>query len=117
MSRRAPPRQLTTQSALESLCDACAAIAPRVGSLNGNDIELLYQRVAAAVDELKADGALPERVLIAIKRLVTRAGIPLGYRRPLLEHMTVWCVERYFSPPPALQPDGPSATTERERAS
>jgi hypothetical protein len=118
MSPRAPPPLAATRSALDALSDACAAVAPRITALSGKDIELLYQRVAAAVDELKAEGVLPERVLITIKRVVTRAGIPIGYRRPLLEHMTVWFVERYFPPrPPANRSDGPRAPTASKRAS
>jgi hypothetical protein len=118
MSPRAPPPLAATRSALDALSDACAAIAPRMTSLSGNDIERLYQRVAAVVDELKAEGALPERVLITLKRVVTRAGIPIGYRGPLLEHMTVWFVERYFPPtPPAKRSDGSRAPTASTRAS
>jgi hypothetical protein len=61
------------------------------------------------VDELKVRGFRPEQVLVALKTLVSEAGVrragprldaSIGVRPDdeIIEHVVAWCIEAYFQP-------------------
>src|SRR5947209_631295 len=67
----------------------------------------LHEGVCAVVDDLKAAGWPPERVIIAVKQIAEDAGLspwrdlpsiqpPFKERDALLIHMVRWCTERYY---------------------
>ena len=70
----------------------------------------LKDRVCAVVDELKAEGLPPERVIVAVKQMAQEAGLspsrgvltvaPLAGRDALVVGMISWCIERYYGPSP-----------------
>ena len=66
-----------------------------------------YHLVCAYVEELKALGFPPERVIIAVKRTANEAGVfstprlveprtQLDGKDKLLVDMVRWCIERYY---------------------
>ena len=82
--------------------------APTVGQ------DTLRAQLGAAVDELKAAGWLPERVIIAVKQIAEDAG--LRPSRALLHHgaalterditimaMIRWCIEHYYHNRPSYE--------------
>jgi hypothetical protein len=67
----------------------------------------LHSEVCAVVDELKAAGWPPERVIVAVKRIADEAGIrptkavlvrtaELANDDAMLVQMVSWCIERYY---------------------
>jgi hypothetical protein len=72
------------------------------------DNEALHDEVCAVVDQLKAAGWPPERVIVAVKRIGDDAGLrpsravlnAKGRMTPddaLIVRMIQWCIERYYS--------------------
>ncbi len=57
---------------------------------------MLRERVGTAVDEMKAAGLLPERIVVTVKTLAGDAGVQWGGNK-LFETLVNWCVERYYS--------------------
>jgi hypothetical protein len=67
----------------------------------------LYEKVCAVVDELKAAGWPPERVIVAVKRIADEAGVrpsknvlsrgaDITDDDALIVQMVKWCIERYY---------------------
>jgi hypothetical protein len=59
---------------------------------------MLQRHVCAAVDEMKTSGILPERIIVAVKRVAADGGFQWATNR-LFEQMVGWCVDRYYRPP------------------
>ena len=88
---------MTHPTAIESLRAAFAAIAQNASALSPEETELVRGRVLDVVDELKAGGALPERIIITIKKLAAEVGIAWTGSR-LLEQVVNWSVEHFYAP-------------------
>src|SRR5438270_2899584 len=69
--------------------------------------EELRQRVCAMVDELKAAGWPPERVIVAAKQVSEDAGIcttlcvpsgitPMTQQDVAIANVVSWCIQRYY---------------------
>ena len=108
MSRTQPPESPDSAGPLvphqpsasptDELRDAFARFADRVYDLTPDEERELETRVCAVVDDMKAGGATPERILIAIKRLAADAGVQWMEHR-LFGQIINWCVRRYYPPP------------------
>lgn len=99
---------MTDRPAIVALRAAFANLTPRSTNLSNADVDLLRGRVCAAVDEMKASGVLPERIVVAVKTVASNAGSPWR-NNPLYEELVRWCVERYFGARDStIGPDGPS---------
>jgi hypothetical protein len=85
---------MENSAAIGALASAFKDIAPRPPLRPYEDLALLQPLVFAVVDEMKASGELPERVLSAIRALAISAGIGPG--DVLVQQLMRWCVERYF---------------------
>jgi hypothetical protein len=88
-------RFVTDSSALGDLRAVFTALAPRSNHLAASDVAMLQGRVCAAVDEMKAEGALPERIIVAVKRVATDSGVQWADNR-LFVQLIAWCVDRYY---------------------
>jgi hypothetical protein len=87
---------MSTPTAISDLRDALVAISGRASALGEQEAAQLQERVCAAVDELKANGAPAERVVVVIRALAREAGIgPVGH--PLVELIIGWCVDRNYA--------------------
>jgi hypothetical protein len=75
--------------------------APKIGQ------DALREHLCAAVDELKAAGWMPERVIIAVKQIAEDAGlrpsrallhngVALSERDMTIMAIVRWCIERYY---------------------
>ena len=96
-SRSVGPRiHVTHPTALESLRAAFAAIAQNASALSPQETEVVRRRVLDVVDELKAAGALPERIIVAIKKLAAEVGIAWT-GSVLLEQIVNWSVEHFYA--------------------
>jgi hypothetical protein len=91
-----PPIHVPSQTALESLRATFAAIAQNASALSPQETEVVRRRVLDVVDELKAAGALPERIIVAIKKLAADVGIAWT-GSALLEQIVNWSVERFYA--------------------
>jgi hypothetical protein len=91
-----PPIHVPSQTALESLRATFAAIAQNASALSPQETEAVRRRVLDVVDELKAAGALPERIIVAIKKLAADVGIAWT-GSALLEQIVNWSVERFYA--------------------
>ena len=58
---------------------------------------MLRGRVCAAVDEMRATGSLPERVIVVVKGMATDSGLRWSDGE-MFERLVGWCVERYYEP-------------------
>jgi hypothetical protein len=86
--------------------DTNALQAQLTAGVTQHDIPLEKVRalVCALVDKMKADGAAPEKVIIAVKlavlRDVTVRAAPYSYQltrqEKLLEQALGWCIQRYY---------------------
>lgn len=89
--------------------DSPAVVALRASIARGerSDTRSLHDEVCAVVDELKAAGWPPERVLVAVKQIADEAGLrpsaavlsasrPLTDRDTKLVQIVQWCIERYY---------------------
>lgn len=84
----------------EGLRSAFAELASRSRQhLLADELVTLRARMCAVVDDMRADGEPPERVLIAIKRIAGEAGVEWKTNR-FFTQLVEWCLERYFSIPP-----------------
>ena len=71
---------------------------------NDPPLEKVRELVCALVDKMKADGAPPERVVIAVKLAVlgdtTLRALPNSHQltdpEKLLEQALGWCIRRYY---------------------
>jgi hypothetical protein len=81
---------------LDTLRDALASLSPATLSADPNDMGPLHEKVCAAVDEMKASGMTPERVLIAVKTIAREAGVSRSGTR-LVDALVVWCIEHYYA--------------------
>ena len=91
-----------------ALHDYLAAVAAAHPALAAErQTKELRRRVCAVVDELKAAGWQPERVIIAVKQVAEDAGLrptksilsataPLTERDIAVVHIVRWCIEQYF---------------------
>jgi len=75
-----------------------SVIGNRSEPLAGTEADDLRQRVYDAVDELKTAGALPERILVALRNLASDAEIP-WQGSPVFDQIVAWTVDRYYRPP------------------
>ncbi|HEY9227691.1 MAG TPA: hypothetical protein VIP11_13630 [Gemmatimonadaceae bacterium] len=64
-----------------------------------DELVTLRARMCAVVDDMRADGEPPERVLIAVKQLAADGGVEWTSNR-FFTQLVDWCLERYFSIPP-----------------
>lgn len=87
-------------NALDALRDTLAAVASTDAQPTSEERAALESRVCAVVDQLKADGAPPERVVIIVKNLATMAGIQWS-SEALFDDLVGWCIQRYFRLPRA----------------
>jgi hypothetical protein len=72
-------------------------MASRASLLEPSESEVLEARVCAVVDEMKAAGQPPERIILAIKRVGQEAGLG-GFDDRLAQRLIRWCLERYYGP-------------------
>jgi hypothetical protein len=75
-------------------------LAEKKTHITDTELLALQRRVSAAVDEMKAAGALPERVIIAIKGLASDTGVQWSDNE-LFSQLATWCVDRYYAEPDA----------------
>jgi len=80
------------------LRDSFTRFADRIYDLTPDEERELETRVCAVVDDMKAGGAMPERILIAVKRVAADAGVQWMEHR-LFGQIINWCVRRYYPPP------------------
>ena len=89
-----------------------AKVSPRLLTLDLRcqgeaEQDVLRAQLCAVVDEFKAAGCLPERVVIAVKqiaedaglrpsRAVMVAGAPLSQRDTTMMALVRWCIEHYY---------------------
>ena len=59
------------------------------------DLQGLEECVRAAVRELRAEGLMPEHIIIRLRRIAKSAG--LGVSDLLLERLVRWSVNEYFA--------------------
>ena len=85
---------MDTFVAVVALQRAFEEVAPLVAQRQYEDNLALQPLVFAVVDEMKASGELPERVLVTIRSQATAAGIT--HADALMSEVIRWCVERYF---------------------
>ena len=82
--------------------------------LDANRQVVLQQQVCAVVEDFKAAGWQPERVIIAVKQIAADAGLkasprvlsaatPLTERDAVIGDLVRWCIEHYYhgNPPPS----------------
>ena len=69
-------------------------------------VDEIRKRVCSLVDKMKADGAPPEKVVVAVKTAVLSLLRPIETLAPaefkeaekLLHQALTWCLEQYFGP-------------------
>jgi hypothetical protein len=82
-------------------------VAAHLSLAEDSSREEMHQRVCAMVDELKAAGWPPERVIVAVKQVADDAGLRpsrgvLSAKNALTEqdtavvYMVRWCIEQYY---------------------
>jgi hypothetical protein len=91
---------VTNPDTIDALSAAFAEIAANAGTPSPEEADLVRRQVYAVVDELKAGGALPERILIRIKKLAGDAGLAWNGSR-LLDQIVNWTIERFYALPDA----------------
>ena len=92
---RRAPCLVSDPVAARDLRDAFALIAPRVTQLTPSDLSMLQERVCAVVDEMKATGVLPERIIVSVRRIA--ADFALDWHGELFDKLIGWCVHRYYA--------------------
>ena len=81
--------------------DSDARLVRAAGAASASDeaSSELHAAVCEYVAQLKAQRLPPERVVVAVKQALTRAGLP-RYRKPLdvflIERAVRWCIEEYY---------------------
>lgn len=50
------------------------------------------------VDDRKAEGSPPERVILAVKQIALEAGLKPTMSDDFFVEMVGWCIQRYFHP-------------------
>jgi len=97
------PAVVTLRASLYSLVDA-----HRRGAHTGMKESALRAQVVAVVDELRALGWPPERIVIAVKEIAVEAGLRPSPHFPnvstsptdqddLLSRIVSWCITRYYN--------------------
>jgi hypothetical protein len=91
--------RLIESDAYVELRGAFAALAQRQMPPADRDLAILRERVEDLVDAMKTNGALAERVVIAIKMMAQDSEVLwiLGGRIP--DYLVMWCLDRYFERP------------------
>ena len=98
---RIPPEALDAPDVRDDVWAAEAALAFAVAGATGGGVPAagaLRAAVGGYVRALKAQGALSERALIAVKRVVQAAGVPrfgTAVDAALTAQVVTWCVEAY----------------------
>jgi hypothetical protein len=90
-------------AAVEALYAALVGVGPRApwDDEREGDAATLQALVHSVVDELKAAGLPPERVIVTAKGALAAARLPHGTQR-LSDLMTLWIINRYFG---SAEPD------------
>ena len=57
------------------------------------ELTLLHTEVALMTLDLKADGSVPERVIVRLREIAADVGVTEG---PLMDRVIVWAIEAYF---------------------
>jgi hypothetical protein len=73
-------------------------LAERRSPPSEDDVTRLHRQTCAAVDELKAAGTSPERIVIQLKGLAADTGIQWT-NRGLYDQLIGWCLAQYFKVP------------------
>ena len=92
---------MTNPTAIDSLRTAFTAVASNASTLSAQETDFVRRRVHDVVDELKASGVLPERIIVVIKKLALEAGLAWTGTR-LVDQIVNWTLERFYA-----RPDGP----------
>ena len=90
-----PYPNAATDSAVGRLRAGFEALASKRTRVTGYDVNPLRGRVCAVVDELKASGDRPARVILAIKRLATDSGMA-WHEVETFGRIVRWCADRYY---------------------
>ena len=57
------------------------------------ELTLLRTEVALMTQDLKADGSVPERVILHLRKIAADVGVTEG---PLMDRIVGWAIEAYF---------------------
>ena len=90
----APPEAGPFRSTADQrLLDAVRATPPRYHPGHGAAMRDVQAAVCALVDELRAQGLAPEKVLVIVKgHVATRADRPAE----MIDDVVRWCIRRYY---------------------
>ena len=88
-----------------------------------HNVEAIRARVGGVVDDLKAAGWPPERVIIAVKQIAADAGLspsrsvlsatlPLNEYDAAIVNMVRWCIEQYYGVSVVRTPTSTQAVAE-----
>lgn len=86
-----------TYAAVEALYAALADVGLRAAWIDDGegDAATIHTLVCNVVDELKAAGLPPERIIVMVKTALAAARLPSGAQR-MSDRMTPWIINRYF---------------------
>jgi hypothetical protein len=90
-------RFVADPTVVDALRTTLLDMASRASPLEPSEGNVLRERVCAVVDEMKAAGQPPERIVVAIKRIGQEAGLG-GFDDRLAQRLIRWCLERYYGP-------------------
>src|SRR5690349_10108954 len=90
-----PASTVTQPSALGALRATFAMLAQKPAPIGDIELLALQRRVCAVVDEMKGAGALPERVVVTVRRLATDSGVHWRDNK-LFDQLVNWCVDHYY---------------------
>jgi hypothetical protein len=93
-----PVSSVTVSAAVSELRAAFTTLTHNHPLPDTAELSILRGHVRAAVDEMKAEGALPEHVVITVKRLALDSGIHWT-NHTLLNRLVDWCLDRYHKHP------------------
>lgn len=88
---------MTETTAVGALRDTFAMLAEKRRPIADVELLALQRRVCAAVDEMKAAGMLPERVVVMVKALATDSGVQWRDNN-LFAELVTWCIDHYYQP-------------------
>ena len=109
-SPRTPPTKpcMYDRPSVVALRESLSAVAAsRPAKVDKARLRAIHERVCPVVDDLKAAGWPPERIIVALKQIADDVGLNTSRRllvasTPLQEHDAVvvgivrWCIERYY---------------------
>ena len=89
---------VTATLSLRALHAAFDALRERsAAGLSTDELDALHEQVKAVTRDLKADGLLPERIIVIVRRIATDTDLsPM-----LLNRVVLWSVEEYYAGPNA----------------